>query len=119
MSLLGDARRLGKEGPPSIYDTAFCGRCGARRTGDAADGHAPDCPWLAMPKIVAALETYERCLDSMARVWNKTRAAYQEGHDAWATYKEYVEMGDSLYHATDGERGACGRYDGPPCTKEP
>ena len=32
-----------------------------------ADGHAPDCPWLAAPRILATLETFERILPMFLR----------------------------------------------------
>lgn len=47
------------------------------------------------------------CLASMARVWSKVQGSEQ------ADYKQYVEMGDILFHATDGKDGACLRYDEP------
>jgi hypothetical protein len=65
MSLIDDARRLWREGAPSIYDTAFCGRCGKRRTGESTYDHDPDCPWLAMPRIVAVLEAGEAYVQEM------------------------------------------------------
>lgn len=52
MSLLDDARQL-TEYPPSYESRGhmLCGYCN-----EDEHAHAPDCPWLAMPKIVAALE---------------------------------------------------------------
>lgn len=58
MSLLDDARQMPKdepiiEGTGGYVAYAIC-------HGDAVNGvHAPDCPWLSMPKIVAALERLE------------------------------------------------------------
>lgn len=54
-------------------------------------------------------EFAEEAIASMHRVWTK---AVEAGRGDW---KELVEMGDILYHATDGEKGACGRYDMPEC----
>lgn len=55
MSLLEDARRLAEHEP--IYNNGSYGYCGEL----ARSGlHASDCPWLAMPRIVAALEAAER-----------------------------------------------------------
>lgn len=58
-------------------------------------------------------ESRARMLDSMARVWNKVQGTER------AAYKQYVEMGDILCHETDGQRGRCGDYDGPPCMSWP
>lgn len=101
--------------------------------------HVPGCPlagelrgklWLPTPEPVdweqRASESATRIAEleadvalqraSMARVWGKARAALDESGDLRVTYKEYVEMGDILYHVTGGQSGECGGYDGPPCT---
>jgi hypothetical protein len=88
------------------------GRCYYCLGDGYGEPHQPDCPMLAMPKILGVLEQCDLMLDSMARVWGKAERHEREG------YKEYVEMGDILYHATDGQRGRCGGYDGPPCERE-
>lgn len=60
MSLLDAVRRLRPETYTSeTLDAGYqevCVRCNHRLD----QGHAPDCPWLAMPRIVAALEAAER-----------------------------------------------------------
>lgn len=81
-------------------------------TGSSIGGHFEECPMIRMPAIVAALESRERMIASMARVWGKVQS------DVRAEYKQYVEMGDLLYHETNGEQGACGQYDGPPCSPD-
>lgn len=55
-------------------------------------------------------EQAERLLASAIRVWNKYGA--ESDRSDW---KAWVELGDVLYHVTDGREGRCGRYDGPPC----
>lgn len=83
MSLLDDARRLMDEGPPTFHAPACghdvpqaaephedCHYCGAMLSGALRQylgEHAPDCPWLSMPKIVAALEAAERLHVAHAR----------------------------------------------------
>jgi hypothetical protein len=66
-NLLDDARYLAENAP--IYTTDldgqsvyFCVHCDLGDPHWKAGGfkHAPDCPWLALPKIVAALEAAER-----------------------------------------------------------
>lgn len=74
MRLLDDARALLDEGPPDWDDDRGmweCRSCNAT-TGPFADVerdseagfvefvHQDDCPWLSMPKIVAALEVAEQ-----------------------------------------------------------
>lgn len=58
MSLVDDVKRLAADDPVEADDEqgypAFCRLCLSYKP------HAPDCPWLAMPKIVAALEAAER-----------------------------------------------------------
>jgi hypothetical protein len=105
MSLLNDARELERTDLPKD-DEGGCWFCG-QVTGE--DGHRGPCPWLSLPRIIAALEERERMIVSMTRVWGKAQESER------ADYKQYVELGDILYHATDGERGRCGQYDGAPC----
>lgn len=57
MSVLDDARRLAAVDPWYEHEragTSFCIACGAY------ESHNPDCPWLSMPRIVAALELIDR-----------------------------------------------------------
>lgn len=56
MTLLDDARRMA-EYAPSVDERGvfWCGYCH-----ESENAHAPDCPWLQMPRIVAALEAVER-----------------------------------------------------------
>lgn len=70
MSLLDDARELA-ENCPIETDRGGRGECHYCVDGNYEDGylsgsptlpdvlHKPDCPWLSMPKIVAALEAIE------------------------------------------------------------
>lgn len=67
MSLLDDARQLLniqpiEELPGEIG--MYC-RCCGEKIGESPEfaGHEPDCPWLAMPRIVAALEAADAALD--------------------------------------------------------
>ena len=56
MRLLEDARRI-VESDPSIDDMCvYCHENVGLKTLSACGEHAADCPWLAMPKIIAALE---------------------------------------------------------------
>lgn len=67
MSLLDEAKRLAMQSP-------FRNECVAGHTSKApvtclfcatpSFSHAPDCPWLAMPRIVAALEAAERVIST-------------------------------------------------------
>ena len=65
MSLLDDARRLAEGGPPT-YEDMFCLLCDAQVVAFGvnpvypAGPHRIDCPWPAMPRIVAALEAAGR-----------------------------------------------------------
>lgn len=56
MSLLDDARRIMNAGPATYgeWECVLCHRNGGDRL-----VHADDCPWLSLPKIVAALERAE------------------------------------------------------------
>src|SRR5215211_5102066 len=82
MSLLSDARRLleelGDDGPRLMWelpsDMSECALCEVE-----ARGHKPDCPWLSMPRIVAALEAAER----MAEIDPKVNLWSHSGQDYW------------------------------------
>jgi hypothetical protein len=105
MSLLEDAGRLYLSDP--INDDLSCFFCGqAIKNTLTAPGvpHAPDCPWLSMPKIVAALEAAESLLSETGptafaippRVL--CRVCYSEGSDwthtarcPWAALREALD----------------------------
>jgi hypothetical protein len=58
-SLLDDARRLLEDRPArggSVLKSHPQGRCYYCAGDGYGDPHAPDCPWRALPQIVAALE---------------------------------------------------------------
>lgn len=65
--LVEAARRLIAGGVSSDDYCQHCERCITfRLTGDNRDEeHAPDCPWLAMPQIVAALEAAQALSESL------------------------------------------------------
>ena len=54
MSLLDDARRLAEKEPVRGIDCLYCAAVMVDEY-----PHEPDCPWLSLPKIVAALEALE------------------------------------------------------------
>lgn len=59
MTLLEDARRLAEKNPHDAGWACFsCGMPNGRNSG-FGDTHHTGCPWLALPKIVAALEAAE------------------------------------------------------------
>ncbi len=64
MSLLDDARRLAQRVDPVVDD--YCEACQQasppRATGTPFP-HASYCPWLSLPKIVAALEAAQEIID--------------------------------------------------------
>lgn len=68
MSLLDDARRLADDRPVrggsalKSHPRGCCYYCGADGYGEP---HADDCSWLAMPRIVAALEAGEEYIREM------------------------------------------------------
>lgn len=73
MSLLDDARRLVESNVAENFDKE-CGFCGMSPSLHDVEGwtyradnlgalHYPECPWLAMPRIVAALEAADRLID--------------------------------------------------------
>lgn len=62
MSLIEDAKRLARSGFTPWEDSCHltCEMCGEDGAGeDGPFPHSPNCPWLAMPRIVAALEAAE------------------------------------------------------------
>ena len=65
MSVLDDARRLVASGSAPVDDQGDCWFCQAM-TRD----HESDCPWLALPRIVAALEAAE--LAHQAFLWRRS-----------------------------------------------
>jgi mono/diheme cytochrome c family protein len=71
------ARRLIRVGPP-VYDT-ICLACHTPiETFDGGElPHAPDCPWLQMPKILAALEAAEQVV---SRAFHPARDGMQPGY---------------------------------------
>ena len=94
MTVLDDARRIAEAGAPEYGGD--CVLCRLRIEGDAYEGHAPDCPWLSMPRIVAALE-------ADVDAWAELAACYpdQEGRGgaAWATriHARNIDYDDALY----------------------
>lgn len=65
MSLLEDARAISESAPSSDDQCPHCSAyIGPVRGGDYGE-HSPDCPWLAMPRIVAALEAAEKVASDM------------------------------------------------------
>jgi hypothetical protein len=75
VSLLSAARAIAATEPleeyGGVYSCVYCRAC--RHSNQAfapVSQHADDCPWLAMPKIVAALEAAQaasECLDEGVR----------------------------------------------------
>lgn len=65
MSLLDDARRLASD--PPISDDAECVYCGVYHE----NGHISGCAWLAMPRIIEALEAAQAVVDDYKpqRTW--------------------------------------------------
>lgn len=65
MTLIEDARRLAATEPSMIvskYGDSFSQCFACRRMVDDGEPHTSDCPWLALPKIMAALEVAEQTL---------------------------------------------------------
>ena len=65
MSLIEDAKRLEKSGFTPWEDSCHltCELCGEDGAGEEGPfPHAPTCPWLALPRIVAALEAAQRVI---------------------------------------------------------
>lgn len=66
MTPLEAAKAIMRDGPTADSECPHC-----RRTlweGRPFDGHAPDCPWLQMPAIVAALEAAERYRPALEQI---------------------------------------------------
>lgn len=72
MTLLDDARRLLDDRPPrggSSLKSHPRGRCYyCLGDYDQREPHEPDCPWLSLPRIVAALEATGALLDAVQRI---------------------------------------------------
>lgn len=112
MRIADAAATIWQTGPRLVEDSA-CRYCWQDVERPAFVGppvpHTTACPWRSMERIA---DFVEQAVGSMHRVWTK---AGESGRGDW---KEFAEMGDILYHATDGEMGACGRYDTPECGGE-
>lgn len=67
MSLIDDARRLHDGDPPSIRGSRSDNVRVCRNCNSPINSHAPNCPWLSMPKIVAVLEAAERTVTVLHR----------------------------------------------------
>ena len=67
MTLIEDARRIAAAGAP-MSAHAWCWFCHARLVGyfDFVNEqpHRPDCPWLSLPRIVAALEAAQALVEA-------------------------------------------------------
>lgn len=83
MSLLDDARRLVNGPCPTYWDVEMVGTVGrlgpdqgtvlkCAHCRQKLHEHAPDCPWLSMPKIIAALEAAEQFVDAFDRPLDKS-----------------------------------------------
>jgi hypothetical protein len=111
MSLVDDARRLA-ETCPSETDRGGRGECyycsGGNYEGDYSDQtptladfrHQPDCPWLSMPKIVAALEVAEQLCHHMLleEVWpaRQALARIMLGADEHKQPRQEMETGGAV-----------------------
>lgn len=72
MTPLDAARRLMDSSASSDDQCPHCGQyIGPLRFHEAPAPHAADCPWLALPKIVAALELVEQ-IDRLHRQYPRT-----------------------------------------------
>lgn len=94
MSLLDDARRLAKSGFTPWEDSCHltCELCGADGAGeDGPFPHVLGCPWLSLPRIVAALEKQaEKEADSCPVCWRMA-------HSGLGTYPFTCANGHTLY----------------------
>ena len=83
MSLLDDARRL-----LALDSTTGCSAC---------DGwgatHEPDCSWLALPRIVAALEAAERLVGVWREMHARTVRRSEAPWPAVATLPRAADLG--------------------------
>lgn len=98
MSLLDEARRLAEQVDPIHVDSGHCFEC------EGWDQHLNDCPWLAMPRIVAALEAAQRLLQSEPH--DTDRAPFV----GWYIEGEYIES--RCYWCGDRRNE---RHDDPEC----
>jgi hypothetical protein len=95
-NLLDAARRLNQDEPIGQFETGgrnyfvFCGRM-------VQQGHAPDCPWLSLPRIVAALEAAERVAETTTEPVNTIGIDLDQ---EYAFCGEWAERDDSG-HASD------------------
>jgi len=113
MNLMDDARRLAKNGFTPWEDSCHltCDLCGADFAEDGAR-HAPGCPWLSMPKIVAVLEAAER----MVAAWQADTGHgpipgsmggfYENFEQGRAYHRERHEAEEALVAALKGEETA-------------
>lgn len=92
MTPLEAARKIVADGPRLIEDL-WCALCQApmyTRSFVEATPHADWCPWIAMPKIVAALGVTERMASAIGD------AGYPLTDEHWerivATYMEYAAI---------------------------
>lgn len=66
MSLLDDVRRLAETAPGCANGLCHvCGSPGALIWEPGPTRHALDCPWLALPRIIAALAAAERLIEEV------------------------------------------------------
>lgn len=87
MSPLDAARQLLDGVEPYREANRFSGERGptywyCRGRAPMADGHMPGCPWLARPKLVAALEAAERVAAKepiYGETWRSERCVYCDG----------------------------------------
>lgn len=95
MRLIEDAKRMLAEEPWSWFeDRAYCVYCNVHRCPnnntnqcgirpEPVEEHKTDCPWLAMPRIVAALEAAQQMLDYLDIPFNEYSAKYSADDDWW------------------------------------
>lgn len=89
MSLLDDAKRLAEQ--DAFYsDPCPDGCCSSAECvfGCQNDGrkHGPDCPWLSLPRIVAALEASERLTELIPPMYAQHVEDVREKVDGSGTY---------------------------------
>lgn len=98
MSLLDDVRRL-SDASITREGTCWCHFCGSMieppESYDPvlpyAEQHASDCPWLAMPRIVAALDAAQSLVD----------AHYVPEAAIWRVADDPRELGDRQHAALE------------------
>lgn len=91
MSLIEDARRLAAQSVHEPYAGDHCVFCAGRRN---VDDHLPHCPWLSMPRIVAALEAAQAVVD---------RAFFREDGTYEGRRIGYTDALEALVSALRGE----------------